>query len=113
MCLMVAELAMLGSGLYALFGGNIVLSPTLVLRGRRSRIVGAFLIAPVFLLIVIRVVLDLLARSRANALALSAVERFSLIEIALVMLGLLGALVYVVKTEPPERYDEGRLAAAS
>lgn len=103
MCLTIAELAMLGSGLYALFAGNLTLSSTLILRGRRSRITGAFLIAPVFLLIVIRVVLDLLVRSRANTLALSALERFELIEVALILLGLFGAIVYVVNTEPPEK----------
>jgi len=104
MCAMIAELGMLGSGLYALFSGNIVFSSTFVLRGRRARVTGLILIAPLLLLVVGRIALAWSVQSgRESSWMLGF---FPLIEWALIVLGLFVATAYVIMGQPSEKMSD-------
>ncbi|HDQ35220.1 MAG TPA: hypothetical protein ENN14_02780 [Chloroflexi bacterium] len=87
MCLLLFEIIMCGVGCYALAAGRLSPMPGRVTIGRRARIAGAFLIAPLPLAFGLGLLLGLLSERGA----FSNPPPVIFLELLLVLCGLIGA----------------------
>jgi hypothetical protein len=98
MCILIAEILMLVGGLYALIAGKVKLTRNLYLEGRRARIAGLFLVAPLPLAFVAGMVIGLLVGMGTLPASVESVA--VIVELLLVLGGLVGAVVFAVLSKP-------------
>ena len=99
--MLIAEILMLVGGLYALVAGKVRLTRNMYLEGRRARVAGLFLAAPLPLALVVAFLIGLMIGS--GVLPASAETAAVTIELLLVFGGLVGAVVFALVTKPREQ----------
>lgn len=100
MCVLAAEILMLVGGLYALVAGKVRLTGNMYLEGKRARVAGLFLAAPLPLAFLAGLFIAMLISM--GALPASAESAAGIVELLLVLGGLAGAVVFALATKPKE-----------
>ncbi len=98
--MLIVELLMLVGGLYALVAGKVRLTRNMYLEGRRARVAGLLLAAPLPLALLAGFLIGLLIG--VDALPASAETAAVIVELLLVFGGLVGAVVYALVTKPKD-----------
>jgi hypothetical protein len=105
MCVLIAEILMLVSGLYTLIAGKVRLAKKQHLEGWRARVAGLFLVAPLPLALLIGFFLGLLIGM--DILPASVQDYAGCLDLPLVVGGSVGAVISAWATKPKESWSPG------